>query len=789
MLRATLALLSFCALATLGLVIAVARTELPQRLFTRDSQVIEFRDHTVAHVFLSEDDKWRVAIALDEIDPAYLRALLCLEDRRFHSHLGVDPVAVGRALFKNLARRRVVSGASTLTMQLARILSPRPRSLSAKLRQSVLALALEQRMGKEALLAAYLRFLPFGHNVEGVEAAALAYFGHRASALSAAEIATLLAVPQDPLHRFPSATNQTTLRIARDRIAERLLKCDALPRGEGDARVSAEEILRQIHDTPVPDRLTPFPRQAIHAATWLRQQYPRTARLFTTLDRGTQRNAERTLQAAHDELARKGIHNAALVVTEQTAPGTAADVRALVGGFDYWDPRHGGQIAAFAVPRSPGSALKPFLYAMAIDRGLALPDFLFPDVPLDYGSYTPQNFEKDHAVLIRLSDALSRSLNLPFVYLLNQFGVERFLGALRELGVRSLRSEPGYYGLSAVVGGVEITPLELAGLYAALSSDGHTQPLRLLASEPLPAPGSKKNAAVFSPEAAFLTRQALSRKDRPDFPDRERFTGQTSGIHWKTGTSFGHRDAWAAGSRDRHTAVVWLGNLDSRPSSALIGGPAAGPLLFDLLEAIKSPTPTSSDAPPPELQLITVCAYSGHPPGPACGETRQVPAPIRSVPTTHCPYHVSLEVDRKSGMVVTPMCRARFATETRSFVVWPPQVRRWLDARHQGQGAPPRYAPGCLSADNVPPPIITTPPVGQSILLIPGRPAHTQQVRLAADSQHSTRLSWFVDGEFLGTYSAQEPVYWTPSPGEHNIVVTDEAGSSSRRKLLVRSIK
>lgn len=785
--RALGALLIGVALLICAGVVAVAWTELPPRLRARDSQVIEYRDHSLAHVFLSEDQKWRIAVTPEEIDPAYLRALVCLEDRRFYVHSGVDGAAVLRALATNVGRRRIVSGASTLTMQLARMLVPRPRSFSAKLRQALLAIKLEQRLSKAEILAAYLRFLPFGHNVEGVEAAALSYFGHRASALSPAEIATLLAVPQDPTHRFPSAAHTRALQGARDRVAERLLGCDALPLGQGSGRLTGAQVLRQIHDTPVPDALQPFPRAAMHASMWLQQGHAGQARLLTTLDRGVQRNVERIVQAAQAEMARKGIHNTAVIVVERSATGTAADVRAVVGGFDYWAGEAGAQVPAFAALRSPGSALKPFLFAMAIDRGQALPDFLVPDVPLEFGSYTPQNFEKDHAVLVRLSDALSRSLNLPFVHLLNQVGVDRFTALLRTLGVRSLRSEPGYYGLSAAVGAVEVTPLEVASLYAALAHDGHPMPLRFLGSEPLPA---GRGPAAFSGEAASLTRQVLSRRDRPDFPDRAKFSGQASGIHWKTGTSFGHRDAWAAGSSDRYTAVVWLGNLDSRPSSALVGGPAAGPILFDVLESTRSPAAVSGDAPPDGLKPIAVCAYSGYPPGPACPEQRQVLAPVRSVPTMTCPYHMQFEVDASSGMAVTPACRARHRSELRSFVIWPAHVRRFLDRKSvDGRaGAPPQYAPGCWTGDQAAPPQITAPPLNQSILLLPGRPAQMQQVPLSADSSHSAHLSWFVDGEFLGTYPTQERVYWVPKSGDHVIVVTDGAGGSARRTLRVRAL-
>ncbi|WP_426746947.1 penicillin-binding protein 1C [Myxococcus faecalis] len=767
-------------LAAVG-VAAAWSVPLPSRLSAPPSVVMEYRDGTPAHVFLAPDERWRIAAPVERIDPAYLRALFALEDKRFSSHPGVDPLAVARAAALNVARGRRVSGASTLTMQLVRMLEPRPRTFTSKLVESLRAVQLELRLTKQEVLAAYLQFVPYGRNVEGVEAAALAYFGHTAAHLSPAEIATLLAVPQNPNRRFPTPENRERLRAARDDVARRLLEAEALPRGPEEARVPAEQVLADVRASDVPGGLKAFPREAPHVAVWLRAQRPGQTRLSTTLDGGTQRLVERVMRDAARELKAKGIHNGTAVVVEREQGA----VLALVGNFDFFDAEHGGQIVGFATPRSPGSALKPLLYAMGIDQGLTGPEQLVADIPTTYGGYAPRNFDGRFLGLVRLEYALSQSLNMPFVRLLERVGVERFLSALRTSGVTSLVPDPGHYGLSAAVGGIELTPLEVAGLYVAIAGDGRARPLRLLEEgQPPEAP-----VEVMSPGAAWLTRKALALRDRPDFPERRRLTGLPARVHWKTGTSFGHRDAWAAGSGPRHTAVVWLGNFNHAPSVHLVGADAAGPVLFDILEGVGPrgrSLPEDDTVVPEDLMRVEVCAYSGHLPTEACTQRKHVHARRSAVPTAVCPYHQRVEVDVATGLSVGPTCSTGRKTESRVFVTWPATIRRWLEEQHRRLPEPPAPAPGCEPGGARAAPSIVSPAPGHVALLIPGVPANQQEVPLEAEASHERALTWFVDGALLGSARADERVWWTPSVGSHEILVTDDRGLTARRTLVVR---
>jgi len=771
--RAAVWLGGLFALLLLAVLLSAWMAPLPQRLSTPGSTVVTYRDGSTAHVFLAPDDRWRVPVALSEVDPAYIDALVRYEDKRFYAHPGVDPLAVIRAVGVNLRYGRVMTGASTLTMQLVRMVEPRPRTLVSKLVEAHRALSLELQLSKEQILAAYLSFAPYGRNIEGIEAASLAYFGHSAGALSADEIATLLAVPQNPNIRYPSLANRARLTEARDEIARFLLDQGGLLPGEQGSRSST---LAEVSSGAVPSGLRRFPREMPHLAWRLRRQHAEGSRIETTLDRGAQRMVEELVALERDALRRKNIHNGAVVVVHSET----REIRALVGNLDFWEGQ-GAQIMATDQPRSPGSALKPFIYALSIDQGKRHPAHLVRDVPRSWGSYTPQNYDRRFRGLVRLETALSESLNLPFVSLLQEVGVEAFLGRLRAMGVHSLAPEPGHYGLSLAAGGVELSPLELAGLYTTLANGGEYGELVVQPREQGPP------SRVFSEEAVWLTANTLRIKDRPDFPSRRMFSGLPSGIAWKTGTSFGHRDAWAVGFGPRFTAVVWLGNLDYRPARDLVGSEAAGPVLFDVLEAVEGRR--SADFPPPAgMTSVEVCAYSGHLPTEACPRRKFIQAPIQAVPTALCPFHQRLGIDLETGEALTPGCREGREWEERDFLVWPATVRRFLADQHRDLPLPPAYAQGCVPSGTRQAPQILTPQEGQISLMIPGISATDQEIPLAAEVDHpDARLSWFVDGEFLSTVSVEERVWWTPTPGEHVAVVVDEAGLRATRRFAVRS--
>lgn len=790
---------------------------LPERLHEDGSQRVLFEDGSTAFVFLAPDDRYRIPVSALElpawrgwrwtqagpgsshwtqgpsaVDPDFLDALIRFEDKRFRRHVGLDPWALARAVLQNLRAGRVVSGGSTLTLQLVRVLEPRPRTLRSKLIEVLRAAQIEVRLSKREVLAAYLTFAPYGRNVEGVRAASWAYFGHGPERLSADQISTLLAVPQNPSRRVPSPAHVGPLRQARDDIGRRLADWGVLEPFEGEA-------------IEPPRGLRPMPRRAPHAAFWLREQaaasVSRSPVIATALDRGLQQTAERILSTHRARLGRLGIHNAAVVLVANDS----AAARALVGNFDFWDEERSGQVPGFAVPRSPGSALKPLIYALALQRGVALPDHLVVDAPVRYGDYTPENYDGSYVGLIRLDEALALSLNTPFVRLLSAVGMSPFLEHLERLDVAATGRDPGIYGLSAALGALEVSPLEMARIVRLFATGGLDRPLRLLdegladgGAEGLGkggVEGAASEVRLLDSAVAFLVRQALSSRDRPDFPERGQSTGKNPGelpIFWKTGTSYGHRDAWAVGSGARYTAVVWLGNFDASPAYDLVGADAAGPVLFDLLEALGPPSPRVAAASgagwPEDLQTVQVCAWSGHLPTTACPLTRSAIAPRHSVATRRCPLHAEVEVDRSTGFAVLPGCRDGRRVETRRIRVWPDAVRDLLLRRGTALPAPPPLAPECRErASQVAQATrlrIVSPRRGEQVMLIPGIDAAEQEVPLLAEGSVGS-LTWFEDGRRLGRVEAGQELWWQPRPGRHRLLVQASDGTSAEITVAV----
>jgi penicillin-binding protein 1C len=751
---------------------------LPERLATPPSTVVRFSDRSTGFVFLSADEKWRIKADLSRIDSDYKDALIAYEDRRFYFHPGIDPVAIVRATMQNLIGGKIVSGASTLTMQLVRVLEPRRRSFGSKFFEAFRALQLELRMSKKEILAAYMTYISFGKNIEGVETASWAYFGHGASSLSPAEIAVLLSVPQLPSKRFPDPKHALKLVQSRDKILRQMYKKEVFSK--------SHEPLETVLASEVPKYLKPFPRDAAHLAYWLQQAgtaIGTSGDIFTTIDPAVQKLLTNLSSREGRRAADQGVHNHAAIVVE-TATG---EVKAIVGGIDFWNRRPGSQIAGFQIPRSPGSLLKPFIYAQALDLGMIIPDRLITDIPTNYGGYTPKNFDSNFNGLIRVEDALARSLNIPFVSLLQQIGIERFLGTLSQFGITRIQKSPGHYGLSVAAGGIELTALEVAGLYTSLARDGSHIPLRWLSQgEVNQLPHAMQ---IYSPGATWLTRKALRLRDRPDFPRRRDFTKVPTDVFWKTGTSFGHRDAWAAGSSGKYTAVVWFGNVDYAPSHALVGADMAAPLLFDILENLNDANQPANDDKPRAVGEVEVCSFSGHLPSHACPHKRLVSALIHNLPHENCPYHTEMEIETKSGLAVGPTCRAGRVTEKATFMNWPQGVRRYMSTANRYLPDLPKIHPACVHIAKDEELRIVSPAKNKVMMLIPGLDPKKQEMSFEVEGHSGTEeVSWFLNGRFLKTVRIDEQVWWVPEKGEFELTAVTSNGRSAMQKFRVSSL-
>ncbi|HET9903411.1 MAG TPA: penicillin-binding protein 1C [Xanthobacteraceae bacterium] len=542
------------------------------------SRLVLDREGRLLRAYATEEGRWRLPVARAEVDPRYVAALIAYEDRRFFTHHGVDPWALGRAAMQFLQHGRIVSGGSTLTMQVARLIEPRTeRSLRAKWRQMVRAIVLERRLSKDEILALYLNFAPYGGNLEGVRAASLAYFGREPRRLTPAEIALLVALPQSPEtrrpDRFPAAA-----RRARDRVLDRLAGRDFFSTVE----------IAQAKQAPVPQARRAMPALAAHAADEAVASDPDARVHRLTIDAPLQRALE-ALASERAPLFGREVSVAILVLDNATG-----EVLARVGSAGYFDTERAGQVDMTRAVRSPGSSLKPFIYGLGIEDGVIHPETLIDDRPIRYGSYAPENFDLTFQGTVSVRTALQMSLNVPAVAVLDAVGASRFTSRLRQAGAALVLPEGEIPGLAMGLGGVGVRLTDLAMLYAGIARLGLTIPPAERRGAP---PGAQRR--LLDPAAAWSVANILLGTPPPENAVRGR-------IAFKTGTSYGYRDAWSVGFDGKRTVAVWVGRADGAPVPGITGRSAAAPILFDAfarMGTIPAPLP-----PPPRGALITTNA-------------------------------------------------------------------------------------------------------------------------------------------------------------------------------------
>ncbi len=528
---------------------------LPLEQARQVSTTIVDRNGKLLRAYAMADGRWRLPVdAKTAVDPGYLKLLLAYEDRRFYAHAGIDPLALGRAAFQLVARGHIVSGGSTITMQLARLMEPRrERSVYAKLRQMVRAIELERKLSKDEILDLYLALAPFGGNLEGVRAASIAYFGKEPKRLSLAEAALLVALPQSPetrrLDRYPEAA-----RAARDRVLDRMVE---------NSIVSREDAA-QAKAVTVPKLRKPMPILAPHSSDSAIAVLKDAPVIRLTLDSSLQKVLE---ALARDRALALGPNISVALIAVDNESG---DVLARVGSADYFDERRAGQVDMTRAVRSPGSTLKPFIYGLAFEDGFVHPESLIDDRPIRFGSYAPENFDMTFQGTVPARKALQLSLNVPAIALLDRVGASRLSSRLKQAGTNLILPKDEAPGLAMGLGGVGVTLQDLAQLYAGLARLGSTKPLR----EIVDAKGDRDPMRLMDQAAAWQVGNVLIGTPPPE-------NGAHNRIAFKTGTSYGYRDAWSVGFDGKMTIGVWVGRPDGAPVPGLVGRTAAAPILFD----------------------------------------------------------------------------------------------------------------------------------------------------------------------------------------------------------------
>jgi penicillin-binding protein 1C len=529
---------------------------LPLEQARQTSQTVVDRHGKLLRAYAMADGRWRLPVdAGKDVDPTYLKLLFAFEDKRFYSHHGVDPMALGRAAIQLITRGHIVSGGSTITMQVARLIEPRrQRSIHAKLRQMVRAVEIERQLTKDQILNLYLMIAPYGGNLEGIRSASIAYFGKEPKRLSLAEAALLVALPQSPEHRRLDRYPEQA-RLARDHVLERMVE---------DGRISSEDAAA-AKAVPVPRMRKSIPMLAPHSADRAVMNFKVEPVISLTLDSGIQRNLE---ALARDRATALGPNVSIGIIAVDNESG---EVLARIGSPDYFDERRAGQVDMTRAVRSPGSTLKPFIYGLAFEDGFVHPESLIDDRPIRFGDYAPQDFDMTFQGTVPVRKALQLSLNVPAIALLDRVGASRLSSRLKQAGGNLVLPKDEVPGLAMGLGGVGVTLQDLVQLYTGIARLGTTRPLREIVTA---ADGPRDPLRLMDQVAAWQVGDVLMGTPPPENAPQHR-------IAFKTGTSYGYRDAWSVGFDGRMTIGVWVGRPDGAPVPGLVGRTAAAPILFD----------------------------------------------------------------------------------------------------------------------------------------------------------------------------------------------------------------
>ncbi len=747
------------------------------------------------------------------------KAVVAAEDQRFWTHHGVDPAALARASVQNAKGLRRISGASTITTQVVRLMQPKRRTLAAKVSEAFRAIQLERILGKREILEQYLNRAPFGANLVGVAAASRRYFGKEPADLSLAEAALLAGMPQSPSRlrpdRFPERAKKRQAYVL-----ERMEALGMITDGQRTAAAAQPVVTRRdAYPFRAPhfcdlllDEVQRFNGSAVEGVSEhaTRNTQPSTEEVRTSLDPALQRLAEEMLRRHAAALRGQGVYGGAVVILDVKS----GEVRALAGSPDYGDAAHAGQVNGAVAARSAGSTLKPFAYALALDQGRITPATVLADVPRTFKDYVPANFDGTFNGPVPARAALVLSLNIPALELVEQEGVPEFLGLLKKLGFGTLRDSPARYGLGLALGNGSVRLLDLAGAYACLARGGVWRPYRLTSAgkreerkngktekanqvemeqrngiTKKPNQGEMRQTSgkteerdgsaegnackteettperrIFSPEAAWLAAEMLSGDERAADTTGHHADVRLPRIAWKTGTSSGFRDAWAVGLNPEYVVAVWIGNPDGRPSPALVGARAAVPVMWDIVRGLYPANDSPWFTMPPGVKKRAVCTVSGLPPGPHCPRTEEEWFIEGVSPAVPCGVH--------------RLCRKEDGGEVMEVrEVWPAAVEAFLRQRTASG-----VADSATTRTDGPPRLVSPRP-GTVLRLVEGVAAN-QRLTLRAESGGGL-LYWFVDDQLVATAKVAESASWPLVRGRHVVVCCDADGRSAKAEVEV----
>ncbi len=724
--------------------------------------VLESKQGMLLSARIASDGQWRFPNK-DAVPKNFELALLAFEDQYFYYHWGVNPVSMGRALMQNLEAGRIVSGGSTITMQVARLAQRnKPRTVWQKIKEIWMAEKLELQFSKQEILKMYANHAPFGGNVVGLSAASWRYYGRSPENLSWAESANLAVLPNAPSLIFPGR-NDSSLLNKRNGLLQILYKKGA---------ISSSELNLAMRE-PIPTKPQPLPAHATHLLDRAVRDGKGQTTIQSSIDLHLQTSVQELVNLHHANFKSKQIHNAAVIVNDIETGKTVAYIGNVGVG-----KLHGKDVDIINSRRSPGSLLKPLLYAMAIDDGLISPWQLLPDIPVYYQGFVPQNFDKKYSGAVHANEALRSSLNIPFVQLLKDYGYENFHHKLKGMGVSSLNRDPGHYGLTLILGGGEVTMWEMTALYAGLvrsaseikSMERTWSPNSYLKQ---PEKANPVSEIKLSPGAAWHTLRSLQELRRPDQESNwERF-GSSRPIAWKTGTSYGHKDAWAIGVNSKYVVGVWMGNADGEGRADLVGVTAASPLMFKIFGLLKG----DADFPMPARDMIDVriCKQSGLKANPNCPDAVWTYMSKGIINTQDCPYHRIIHMDMAKKNQVNSSCYPVVNMIDVPWFIMPPAQAWYYKKSNLDYKDLPEYLVGC---DNQVEMMEMIYPRQYTKVYVPVE-LDSEKGRVVFEAAHqnpTSKIFWHLDEDFIGVTENQHQIGLYPPTGHHKLSLVDEYG-------------
>ncbi|MFQ5770355.1 MAG: penicillin-binding protein 1C, partial [bacterium] len=608
---------------------------------------------------------------------------------------------------------------------------------------------------------------PYGGNIVGIGAASYFYFKKSPEKLSLGETAILAAIPNSP-NQFRPDHHPEAAKRARAKILNLLMQQDKITSKQREDALSES----------IPPVKYALPFFIPHLATKLIQMYPQTERLQTTIDHQIQSLTKTLLQTHLNPWQSRGIHNGAVVVIENQTQ----EVLAMVGSNDFFDDKNDGQVNGAMAPRSPGSALKPFIYALGLEHGLIAPQSLLNDVPVEYSGYRPVNYDELYHGAVTVEEALIHSLNVPAVNLYARLGEDGIYAFLKEAGISTLPKPKDYYGLSLILGGCEVTLLELTNLYAGLANQGLFRPVRLLKSQV-----NIEGKALFSAGACFILTEMLTRLRRPELPAVWEAAIDIPKVAWKTGTSYGHRDAWSIGYTPEYTIGVWVGNFDGKGVPELVGAEVAAPILMALFEVLEKPTSNRWFVQPESVELRQVCSVSGMPVSKFCVSRKEEWFLPGISPNQPCTIHQLILVDQETGQRLCSHCRIGREYTEKIVEHWPAEIATWMARNGSPIDKIPAHYAKCSKMVAGEGPIIQSPTANTEFKIRPNVDLKYQNILLDASVSNRTKtIYWFQNGHLIFSGSPNEKVFLKATKGAHTLLCMDDEGRSSEVKIFIK---